>query len=143
WCGAAPRRTIPRAQLSVALIDVLDRLLTLVTRGQIEIDIGPFAAALAEETFEKQFHADGIHGRNFQRVTDGRIRRAPASLHENVVPLAVANDVPHDEEVSGQPEFPNQRQLFGDLLLRPRKQRRIALRSIALDHAFLHALLEE
>ena len=38
-----------RAQRAVALVDVLDDLFAMIARGQIEIDVGPFAAVLAQE----------------------------------------------------------------------------------------------
>ena len=91
-----------RAQLAVALVDVLDGLLALLFRGQVEIDVRPFVAALAQKALEEQFHANRIDGRNFQRVADGGIGRAAASLHQDVVLLAVPNDVPDDQEVSGK-----------------------------------------
>ena len=58
-------------------IDVLNDLFTLVARGQIKINVRPFAAALAQESLEEQFHADRIDGGNFERVTDGGVCREP------------------------------------------------------------------
>jgi hypothetical protein len=40
-----------------ALVDVLDGLLALVAAGEVDIDVGPFAALLAEESLEQQVHA--------------------------------------------------------------------------------------
>src|SRR2546421_7367788 len=41
-----------RAQLAVALIDVLDHALALIAAGQVEINIRPLAALLGEKTLE-------------------------------------------------------------------------------------------
>ncbi len=110
-------RSHRRAQFSVALIHVLDRLLALLFRGQIEINVRPFSAAFAQESLKEQFHADRINRGDFERVTDGRVCRAPSPLNQDVVRLAEFNDVPNDEEVSGKAELRDQLQLMCDLLL--------------------------
>ncbi len=127
-----------RAQRAVALVDVLDDLLTVVARGQIEIDVGPLAAVLAEESLEEQLHAHWIDGGNFQRITDRGIRRRSAALHKKTMRLAVADDVPHDEEVSGKAELGNQRQLMLYLRTCLVKQVLLVVRAITLAHAFFH-----
>src|ERR1039458_272523 len=73
------------AQLAVPLVDILDGLLALLFRSQIEIDVRPFAAVLAQEPLEEQFHTHRVDGRNLQRIADRRVRRAAPSLHQDVV----------------------------------------------------------
>ena len=46
-----------RAQLAVALVDVLDHLLAPVAARQVEIDVGPLAALFREKPLEQQVHA--------------------------------------------------------------------------------------
>src|SRR5439155_23878711 len=40
------------SQFAVTLVDVLDDTLTLIAAGQVDIDVGPFAALLGEEALE-------------------------------------------------------------------------------------------
>ena len=59
--------------------------LALVAGRQIEIDIRPLAAVFAQEALEKQFHAHGIDGSNFERITNCGVSRRPAPLHQDAV----------------------------------------------------------
>ena len=113
-----------RAQFAVALIHILNRLLALLFRRQIEIDVRPLAAALAQKALEQQFHAHRIDGRNLQRIADRRIRRAAASLHQDVVALAELHDVPDDQKISCKPQLRDQRKFMLHLLLRAFQQGR-------------------
>src|SRR5208282_4755827 len=106
------------AQLAVALVHILDSLLALRLRGQIEIDVRPLAAAFAQETLEEQLHSNWIDGRNLQRVAHSGVRRAAASLHQDAVALRELNDVPDDQKIAFETQFSDQRQLVFDLLLR-------------------------
>ena len=94
-----------RAQFSVAFVDVLNGAFALISAGQIEIDIGPFAALFGKKSLEKQVHADGIHGGNAQRIAHRAIGRGAAALHQNIVFAAKANDIPNDQEIAGKIEF--------------------------------------
>ena len=93
------------AELAVALVDVLDDALALVAAGQVDIDVGPFAALFGEEALEQQLHADRIDGGDAERVADGAVGGRAAALHEDVLLAAEADDVPDDEEVAGQLEL--------------------------------------
>jgi hypothetical protein len=84
-----------------------------------------------------------IDGRNFQRVADGGVGRRAAPLHQNAVLLAVANNVPDDQEVSGKAQLGDQRQLVLHLRARLVEQMPLGRRAIAFAHAFLHALGEK
>ena len=97
-------RSHRRAEFAVALVDVLNGLLSLVFGRQIEIDVRPFAAALAQEALKEQFHADRIDRRDFERIADSGVRSTAAALNQDVVLLAECNDVPDDQEVSGKAE---------------------------------------
>src|ERR1700722_451297 len=76
------------SQLPITRVNVLNRLLALVSRRQIEIDVRPFSTAFAEEALKEQIHADGINCGNFQGIADGGIGRATPALHQDVVDLA-------------------------------------------------------
>src|SRR6266436_7516596 len=83
-----------RAELAVTLIDVLNRLLSLVSARQIEIDIRPLAAFFREKPFKEQFHADRINRRNSEGITDRAVRSRTTPLHENFLFAAKSDDVP-------------------------------------------------
>ena len=106
---AAPR-------CAVTLVDVLDDVLAFVAAGQVEIDVGPLAALFGKKTLEEKFHADGIDGGDAERVADGAVGGRSAALHENVLLAAEADQVPDDEEVSGEFEFLDEIQFVFDLV---------------------------
>ncbi len=90
------------AAFAVTAIDVLNRFLAIVAAGQIEIDIGPFAALLGKETLEQEFHFHRVHGGYPERVADRAVGRGAASLHHDPVIAAELDDVPNDQEVAGE-----------------------------------------
>ena len=92
------------AAFAVAAIDVLNRLLAIVAAGQVEIDVGPFAALLGKEALEQEFHLDRIHRRDPERVTHRAVGRGAASLHHDPILAAELHDVPYDQEVAGELE---------------------------------------
>src|ERR1041385_6845171 len=49
---------------SIALVNVLNRLLALLAARQIEIDVGPLASLFRKKALEQQVHADRIDGRD-------------------------------------------------------------------------------
>src|ERR1041385_3736714 len=64
-CGRAPAisndvRRHRRAEFSITLVNVLNRLLTLIAARQIEIDVGPLASFFRKEPLEQEIHADRI-----------------------------------------------------------------------------------
>ena len=103
------------AEFAIALVDVLDDLFAMIAGGQIEIDVGPLAAVLAEETLEEQLHADRIDGGDFERVADGGVGGRAAALNEDAVMLAVADEVPDDEKVAGEAELGDELEFVLDL----------------------------
>src|SRR5262249_31593309 len=91
-----------RAQLAISLIDILDGLFSFVAAGQIQINVRPLAALFRKEALKEKLHADGIDRGDTQRVTYGAVGRRTSSLHQDAVDTAEADDVPDDQEVSGQ-----------------------------------------
>jgi len=126
------------AQFSEALVDVLDGALTLIAAGEIDIDIGPLAALLGEESLEQQFHADGIDGGDPERVTDRAIGGRTATLAEDVVLFAETHDVPNDEEIARQIELFDECQFTFHLPLGA-----LVIRLIAQARALVGALSQE
>ena len=106
------------AEFAVALVDILDGALALIAAGQIEIDVGPFAALFGEKALEQQIHADGIDGGDAERIADRAVGGRAAALHQDVLLAAEAHDVPDDQEIAGELELFDQRQLALDLLAR-------------------------
>src|SRR6188508_2083008 len=108
---------------SIARVNVLDDGLALIARGQVEVDVGPFAALLGEEALEEQLHLHRIDGGDGERVTDRAVRGGAAPLHQDVALAAEAHDVPDDEEVAGELELLDQLELLLDLGLGARGER--------------------
>ena len=107
-----------RAELAVALVDVLNDALALIAARQIEIDVGPLAALLREKALEQQVHADRIDRGDAEAVADGAVGGRSAALHEDVVLPAEIDDVPDDQEIAGELQLLDQIELAFDL--RPR-----------------------
>ena len=120
------------AELAVALIDVLNGALALRSAGQVEIDVRPLAALFRQEALEEQVHADGIDGGDAERVADHAVGRRAAPLHQNCLAQAELHDVPDDEEVSGEFELGDQRELALRLLLGAGKKFGVVLGEIAV-----------
>ena len=127
-----------RAQFSVTFVDVLNGALALIAAGKIEIDVGPFAALFGKESLEEQIHAHRIHGGDSQRIADRAIGRRAAALHQNILFAAEANDVPNDQEIAGEIEFFNHRQLALDLFAGF-----FVVAAIAGNHAFPRAFAKK
>jgi hypothetical protein len=98
---------------AVQVVDVLDRFLTAVGLD-VDVDIGWLAALRRKEALEHQPVVDGVDRGDLQRVTDRRIRRRAASLTQNAFRPAEPGYVPHDEEVAGEVELLDDRELVFD-----------------------------
>ena len=91
--------------------------------GEVDVDVGRFLPFGAQEALEEQPELDRIDGSDAETEADGRVGRRAASLAEHALAPREAHDVPHDEEVAGQPELSDELQLVRDL---PRRARRCA-----------------
>src|SRR5579883_3281837 len=127
-----------RAQLAIALINILNGALALIPAGEIEVDVGPFAAFLGEEALEQKVHAHGIDGGNAERIADRAIGGRTPALHENIFFAAETDDIPDDEEIAFQAELFNERQFALDLLLCA-----VVVRAVTPNHAVVDALAEK
>ena len=130
---------------------MLDDFLTLVSAGQVEIDVGPrlvpgrIGALLGKEALEEETHPDRIDRRDAQRVTDRAVGGRAAALGEDAVLLAEQDDVVDDEEVPGEAELRDQRQLPLELLdrFRPARARRATVAVARADHGPMPQLAVE
>ncbi len=104
------------AVFSVALVDVLNDALALIAAGEIDIDVGPFAALFGEEALEEEVHADGVDGGDAEGVADGAVGGGTASLAEDALFAGEADEVPDDEEVAAEAELFDEREFLFDLL---------------------------
>ena len=59
--------------------------------------------------------AHRIDRRDPEAITNRAVRRAAAALDHDVVFAAEIDDVPDDQEISGEPEFGYQREFFLEL----------------------------
>ena len=108
-----------RVAAAVALVDVLDDLLA-PPRLDVHVDVGRPVTRRGEEALEQQPEVDGVDVGDAERVTDGRVGRRAAALAVDVESPAHLRDVPHHEEVAGEAQLADHRQLVLDLLPRAR-----------------------
>lgn len=112
----------------VPFVDVLDDLFAPV-RFDVDVDVGRPVALGRQEPLEQESEGDGIGVGDAQRVADRRVRGRAATLAEDAVALAERDDVPHDQEVPGEPERLDQVELMVELRLRV-----LAVHGLELGH---------
>ena len=103
------------AVAAVLPVDVLDHLLAAVVHD-VEIDVGRLVPLARQEALEQQLHPRRVDGRDPQAVADHRVRGRPAPLAEDALLPAVADDLPHRQEVAAVVELVDERQFLVDLL---------------------------
>src|ERR1700680_236391 len=96
------------AALAIAFIQILNHAFALVATGEIEINVGPFAAFLGKKPLEEQLHADRIDRRDAKRIADRTVGSGSSSLRQNVLFAAEADQIPDNEEVAGEVELFNE-----------------------------------
>jgi hypothetical protein len=79
--------------------------LALVAAGKIEVNVGPLATFGGKKTLEKQFHADRVDRGNAKRIADRAVGSGAASLHQDVLFAAEADQIPDNKEVAGEIKF--------------------------------------
>ena len=104
-----------RVAAAVALVHVLDDLLA-PPRLDVHVDVRRPVTRRREEALEEQPEVDGVDVGDTERVTDGRVGRRAAALAVDVEPPAHLRDVPHHEEVAGEAQLADHRELVLDLL---------------------------
>ena len=116
-----------RTQFAVSLINVLNRLLALLSAGQIQIDVRPFAALFRQKALEQQIHANRIDRRDAQCIAHHAVSRRTASLHQNALASAELHNVPHNKKVACKSQLGDEPQFALCLLLRAGQELVIAL----------------
>src|SRR5947207_4224344 len=115
------------AVFAVTPINFLDHCFPPIAAGKIKIDIRPAFAALVEKPFEHEMIFHRINGRYPEAITHGAVGGTAAALNHDVVFTAEIDDVPNDQEITGETELAYQRKLFFDLTLNFRADRGITL----------------
>jgi hypothetical protein len=88
---------------AVLLVHVLNDLFTPPGLN-VDVDVRRSVPGRGQEPLEEQAQIDGVDVGDAEGVTDGRVgRRAPA-LAVDVEAAADLGDVPHDQEVAGEPQ---------------------------------------
>ena len=111
---------------AVALVDVLDHLLAPVALD-VDVDVGwpvPFGR---QEPFEQQAERHGVGLGDAERVADRRVGGASPPLAVDVGAAAELDEVPHHEEVPGEPELLDDVELAVDRRPRPVAQATFAV----------------
>ena len=106
------------AALAVAFVQILNDAFALVAAGKIEIDVRPLAAFFGKKTLEEQFHADGIDRGDAERIADCAVGSRAASLHQNVLFAAEADQIPDNKEIAGEIELLDELQFAFNLAAR-------------------------
>src|SRR5262249_44500344 len=112
---------------TVTTIDFLDYCFPAIAAGKIKINIRPAFAALVQESFEHQMIFHRVDRRDSEAITNGAVGGAAAALDHDVVFTTKIDDVPNDQEIAGETELANQRQLFLNLAVHFRADRGVTL----------------
>ena len=108
-----------RVLAAVAPVDVLDDLFATVALD-VDVDVGRTVALGGQEALEQQTERHRVGLGDAEGEAHRRVGRRPAALAEDVGATAELDDVPHDEEVAGEAELLDDRQLVVDLGPGPR-----------------------
>jgi hypothetical protein len=110
-------RDLRGAVAPVPLVDVLDHLLAALVLD-VEVDVGRAVAFGRQEPFEQQAELHRVGLGDAERVTDRAVRRAAAALAVDVGVPAELDDVVQQQEVAGEAELLDHRQLVLELRAR-------------------------
>src|SRR3546814_10970368 len=81
----------------------------------VDVDVRRPVALGRQEPLEEQAEADGVGVGDAEGVADGAVGGAPPPLAEDALAAAEVDDVPHHQEVAGEAELLDERQLVPDL----------------------------
>src|SRR5262249_31675147 len=99
----------------IAAINFLNHRFAAIATRKIEIDVRPAFAALVQKTFEDEMILHRINRSDPEAITDRAVGGAAPALDHDVVFAAEINDVPNDQEISGEAQLRYERQFFLDL----------------------------
>src|SRR6476646_9852934 len=115
------------AVFAVTPINFLDHCFPPIATGKIKINIRPAFAAFVQESFEYEMIFHRINRRDPEAITNGAIGGAAAALDHDVVFTAEIDDVPNNQEITGETKLAYQCEFFFDLTLHFRTNRGITL----------------
>src|SRR5262249_56493179 len=95
----------------------------MIAGRQIEVNVGPLTALLREEALEEQLHGDGVDRRDAERVAHGAVGGRAAALAEEAARAREAHEIPDDQEVAGEIELLDERELVVELGADARRDR--------------------
>ncbi len=88
---------------AVPLVHVLDDLFAPVTLD-VDVDVGRPIALGRQEPLEQQSQRHRVGLGDAERITRRAVGRAATTLTEDVGPVAELDEIPHHQEVAGEPE---------------------------------------
>ena len=103
----------PGAVAAVFLVDVLDHLLAPLVL-EIDVDVGRLAARGADKALEQHVDAGRVDRGDAEAVAHHRIGRRAAPLAQDAAAARERDDVVHGQEIAGEIELLDQRQLVLD-----------------------------
>ena len=106
---------------AVALVHVLDDLFSTVALD-VDVDVGRAIALGRQEPLEQQTERHRVGLGDAEREAHCAVGRAAATLTEDVGAIAELDEIPHDEEVAGEPEVLDDIELVVDRLPGPGAQ---------------------
>src|SRR4029079_9287652 len=115
------------AVFAITPINFLNHCFPPIAAGKIKINIRPAFAALVEESLEYEMIFYRVDRRDPETITNGAVRSAAAALDHDIVFTAEIDDVPNNQEITGETELAYQCKLFLDLAFHLRADRRITL----------------
>ena len=127
---------------AVALVHVLDDLFAPVALD-VDVDVGRAVTFRREEPLEQQAERHGVGLGDAEGVAHRAVRRAAPALAEDVGAIAELDEVPHDEEVAGEPELLDHVELVVDGRPGPGAQRQVFVGAGTLAVAAAATLLDE
>ena len=127
---------------AVLVVDVLDDLLAAVALD-VDVDVRRAVALGRQEAFEQQAEGHGVGGGDPEGVADRRVGGRATPLAVDVGSAAELDEVPDDQEVTGEPEVLDDVELTVDRLPRPGSQGEVLVRCGPLAIAVTSTLLDD
>ena len=127
---------------AVALVHVLDDLFSPVALD-VDVDVGRAITLRRQEPLEQQPERHGVGLGDAQGVAHRAVGCAAAPLAEDVGPIAELDEIPHHQEVAGEPEMFDDVEFVVDGAPGPGPQRQVFMCSRPLAIATAATLLDE
>ena len=103
-----------RVLAAIAIVDVLQDALAVAMR-KINVNVRRFFALFTQKTLKEQLELDRIHCRDAECVAHRAVGRGAAPLTENSLAARKTHNVPHNQEIAGEPQLADERELVLNL----------------------------